>query len=95
MNKKQRNRKDILQNKRNRIQNRRYKTTIKTLMKVCAKIITEEKLTTLTRKMSNRLIKNEQKLHSFIDKAVKKNIIHKNNASRKKRKIELLIRTKN
>ena len=34
MNKKQRNRKDVQQNMRNRLVNKRYKTTIKTLSKL-------------------------------------------------------------
>ena len=92
MNKKQRNRKLVLQNKRNRMINRRYISTIKTLSKLFTKKIkslsttsTEE---TSTLKQETKLIAN--KLYSIIDKAVKKGVLHKNNAARKKSKIGIL-----
>jgi small subunit ribosomal protein S20 len=79
MSKKQRNRKTIAQNKRNRMINRRYISTIKTLFKLF------------------NLGKNKDekesflpKLNSIIDKAVKKNVIHKNTAARKKSRISRL-----
>jgi small subunit ribosomal protein S20 len=79
MSKKQRNRKTIAQNKRNRMINRRYISTIKTFFK----------LFNLSKD------KNEKesllpKLNSIIDKAVKKNVIHKNTAARKKSRISRL-----
>ena len=43
MNKKQRNRKDVQQNTRNRLVNKRYDTTIKTLSKLFNTIITSLK----------------------------------------------------
>jgi small subunit ribosomal protein S20 len=92
MNKKQRNRKLVLQNKRNRMINRRYISTIKTLSKLFTKKIkslsttsTEE---TSTLKQETKLIAN--KLYSIIDKAVKKGVLHKNNAARKKSKIGII-----
>lgn len=94
MNKKQRNRKLVTQNKRNRLINRHYSSTIKTLSKLfSAKIkniktninnideLTNLKIETLT------LVKN---LYSVIDKAVKKGVIHKNTAARKKSKLGLI-----
>lgn len=87
MNKKQRNRKIVSQNKRNRIINRRYTSTIKTLSKLFlskVKIITNEQTSDIKsqlKKESLGLIKN---LYSIIDKAVKKGVIHKNTAARKK-----------
>ena len=87
MNKKQRNRKDVQQNMRNKLVNKRYTSTIKTLSKLFDIKIknlqsaescedkAKEKIATLT------VLKN---LYSIIDKAVKKGILHKNTAARKK-----------
>lgn len=90
MNKKQRNRKLVTQNKRNRMVNRRYTSTIKTLSKlfilkiknVSPNLQAEEKskLKTETKTLVN-------KVYSIIDKAVKKGVIHKNTAARKKSRI--------
>ena len=90
MNKKQRNRKLVTQNKRNRMVNRRYTSTIKTLSKlfilkiknVSLNLQEEEKskLKTETKTLVN-------KVYSIIDKAVKKGVIHKNTAARKKSRI--------
>jgi small subunit ribosomal protein S20 len=88
MNKKQRNRKLINQNKRNRIINRRYTSTLKTLFKLFQfkmKLFNESNSDKNALKLETfKLIKN---LYSIIDKAVKKGILHKNTASRKKSKI--------
>lgn len=87
MNKKQRNRKLVSQNKRNRIINRRYTSTIKTLSKLFlskVKVLNNETTSDIKsqlKKESLGLIKN---LYSIIDKAVKKGVIHKNTAARKK-----------
>lgn len=85
MNKKQRNRKVVTQNKRNRIINRRYTSTMKTLLKV---FLTKFKTTS----SENSSVKGElsivlNNLYSIIDKAVKKGVIHKNKAARKKSRI--------
>jgi small subunit ribosomal protein S20 len=95
MNKKQKNRKDVTQNKRNRMVNRRYSSTIKSLTKL---IKSKLKVSTNDLNSENKLnLKNETQkvmnsLYSFIDKAVKKNVIHKNNAARKKSKLNKLIK---
>lgn len=96
MNKKQKNRKDVAQNKRNRMINRRYSSTIKSLTKLFKSKIKssvedlgEENKITL--KKDTSLIMNN--LYSFIDKAVKKRVIHKNNAARKKSSINKLAKT--
>jgi small subunit ribosomal protein S20 len=94
MNKKQRNRKVVTQNKRNRLINRRYTSTIKTLSKLFTSKIkslvtsntTSEEVPTL-KVETKKLVKN---LYSMIDKAVKKGVIHKNTAARKKSKIGLM-----
>ena len=93
MNKKQRNRKLVLQNKRNRMINRRYTSTIKTLSKLFTKKIKSLSTTKSSDEVTN--LKQEtsiivNKLYSIIDKAVKKGVIHKNNAARKKSRIGLI-----
>jgi small subunit ribosomal protein S20 len=90
MNKKQRNRKTVAQNKRNRVINRRYVSTIKTLSKIFLlkmanlnKTENVEVQTPLRTEAQNLL----NSLYSNIDKAVKKNVLHKNRAARKKSKL--------
>jgi small subunit ribosomal protein S20 len=94
MTKKLRNKKHIKQNKRNRIINRRYTSTIKTLFKLLnlkiQKILEDENLKKSsdltsegkTLKTESQILLNN--LYSIIDKAVKKDVIHKNTAARKK-----------
>lgn len=87
MNKKQKNRKLIAQNLRNRMINRRYSTTIKTLVKLFITKVKNFKTDTsiepnLTTKLN--IFNIFQKLSSILDKAVNKNIVHKNTAARKK-----------
>ena len=70
--------------------NRRYSSTIKTLSKLfLAKVKTS--LTTLEEEEKTK-VKTEtknliNKVYSIIDKAVKKGVIHKNTAARKKSRI--------
>ena len=90
MNKKQKNRKLVTQNKRNRMINRRYSSTIKSLSKLFTSKVKasvnsleeEEKV-----KVKSETINIVNKVYSIIDKAVKKGVIHKNTAARKKSKI--------
>ena len=94
MNKKQRNRKIVTQNNRNRLINRRYTSTIKTLSKLFIIKIKALNSSTLKSEDSSgikletvKLVKN---LYSMIDKATKKGVFHKNRAARKKSKIGLM-----
>ena len=86
MNKKQKNRKLVTQNKKNRIINRRYSSTIKTLSKLF--ILKTKSSSTQTKEIFlieiSPLVNN---LYSIIDKAAKKGVIHKNTAARKKSNI--------
>ena len=90
MNKKQKNRKLVTQNKRNRMINRRYSSTIKSLSKLftskvkasVSSLEEEEKV-----KVKSETINIVNKVYSIIDKAVKKGVIHRNTAARKKSKI--------
>ena len=72
--------------------NRRYISTIKTLSKLFTKKIKSLSVTstedTSNLKKESSLIAN--KLYSIIDKAVKKGVLHKNNAARKKSRIGLI-----
>jgi small subunit ribosomal protein S20 len=93
MNKKQRNRKHVAQNKRNRIINRRYSSTIKTLAKL---FLTKKKEFATTD--NKETTKQEMQIlltnfYSIVDKAARKNVIHKNTAARKKSKLTKLYTT--
>ena len=94
MSKKQENRKLILQNNRNRIINKRYISTIKTLSKLfqlkIKLVITENNLET-KEKIKSESITLIKSLYSIIDKAVKKRVIHKNTAARKKSRFGKLL----
>ena len=89
MNKKQRNRKIVQQNNRNRIINKRYSSTTKTLAKLFLTKV--ESLENQENAISREEVKLQaktilNKFFSMIDKAVKKDILHKNTAARKKSK---------
>jgi len=86
MNKKQRNRKTVTQNTRNRMVNRRYRSTMKSLSKL---FLTKVNVLKTSNNETQENIKRELKtimnsLFSIIDKSVKKGVIHKNNAARRK-----------
>ena len=92
MNKKQRNRKIVTQNKRNGMINRRYSSTIKTLSKLFQTKIKFYNLLEDTKLEEKTKLKSEIKnitnnFYSILDKAVKKRVIHKNKASLKKSNI--------
>jgi small subunit ribosomal protein S20 len=98
MNKKQRNRKLVKQNRRNRMVNRRYSSTIKSLTKLFQTKIkksTEELTTESQLELQNETKTIMNSLYSIIDKAVKKQVIHRNNAARKKSNLTTLSKTFN
>ena len=84
MNKKQKNRKIVTQTNRNRMINRRYSSTIKTLFKLFLKKVKNSSIEKNTVLEVSSIINS---LYSIIDKAVKKGVIHKNTASRKKSRV--------
>lgn len=92
MNKTQRNRKLVAQNKRNRIINRRYTSTAKTLFKLfLAKILLlKESSPEQKEKLKKEIVMVINNLFSILDKATKKQVIHKNTAARKKSRISKL-----
>lgn len=80
--------KRILIAKRNRLQNRFYKTSTRTLIKLFLKSVEIYKASPTSEnkeKVQNLL----NSIYSLIDKGCKKNVFHKNNAARKKSKLSL------
>ena len=80
--------KRILITKRNRLQNRFYKTSTRTLIKLFLKSVEVYKASPTSEnkeKVQNLL----NSIYSLIDKGCKKNVFHKNTAARKKSKLSL------
>ena len=77
---------------RNRLINKSYKSTVKTLTKKtlenCEKYKKEP-----NEDNKNLLTISLNRTFSLIDKAVKKNVIHKNNGANKKSKINKFVKT--
>ena len=73
-------------NERNRLRNRFYKSSVRTLIKVFFKDLEVYK-TSKTLEDKENLQKNLSSVYSLIDKGTKKNIFHKNAAARKKAKL--------
>jgi small subunit ribosomal protein S20 len=96
MNKKQKNRKIVTQNKRNRIINRKYISIIKTLSKrfrtLFLKLSTENSKNIEENFLKEKLFSLIKNLFSIIDKAAKKKIIHKNTAARKKSALSKMLK---
>ena len=73
-------------NKRNRLQNKYYKNSVRTLIKLFFKDLEAyKKSQNLEEK--EKLKKILSSIYSLIDKGTKKNIFHKNAAARKKSKL--------
>ena len=72
--------------KRNRLQNRFYKSSVRTLIKVFFKDLEVYK-TSKNLEDKEKLQKILNSVYSLIDKGTKKNIFHKNAAARKKAKL--------
>ena len=77
---------------RNRLINKSYKSTVRTLTKKtlenCEKYKKDPNV-----ENKNSVTKSLNKAFSLIDKAVKKNVLHKNNGANKKSKINNLVKT--
>ena len=77
---------------RNRLINKSYKSTVRTLTKKtlenCAKYKKEP-----NEENKNLVKKSLDKAFSLIDKAVKKNVLHKNNGANRKSKINNFVKT--
>lgn len=73
-------------NERNRLRNRFYKSSVRTLIKVFFKDLEVYK-TSKNPQDKEKLQKILSSVYSLIDKGTKKNIFHKNAAARKKAKL--------
>ena len=83
--------KRILVAERNRQSNRTYKSTVKTLIKKT--IISCENYKKDPQAENEKLVKESlNQAYSLIDKAVKKNVLHKNNGANKKSRINNLVK---
>ena len=83
--------KRILISERNRQSNRTYKSTVKTLIKKT--ILNCEKYKKDPNSDNENLVKvSLNQAYSLIDKAVKKNVLHRNNGANKKSRINNLVK---
>ena len=73
-------------NKRNRLKNRFYKSSVRTLTKVFRKDLEIYKSSNDSED-KRKLEKSLSLIYSLIDKGTKKNVFHKNTAARKKAKL--------
>ena len=77
---------------RNRLINKSYKSTVRTLTKKTLESC--EKYKQDPNENNKNLVKTSlNKAFSLIDKAVKKNVLHKNNGANKKSKINNIVKT--
>jgi len=84
--------KRILINKRNRLQNRFYKSTVRTLTKLFLKQVelSKNSKTSDNKKIAQKILSSA---YSLIDKGYKKKVFHKNTAARKKSQLALALKT--
>jgi small subunit ribosomal protein S20 len=73
-------------NKRNRLTNKYYKTSVRTLIKLFFTDLESYKIsqTDESKKKLNKILSS---VYSLLDKGTKKNVFHKNAAARKKAKL--------
>jgi len=78
-------------NKRNRLRNKYYKTSIRTLFKLLFKHLEVYKI---SKNLEDKKRVNEilSLVYSMIDKGTKKKIFHKNTAARKKSKLVAVLK---
>ena len=78
-------------NKRNRLRNRYYKSSVRTLIKLFFQGLETYK-TSQDREEKEKLKKILNSIYSLMDKGTKKNIFHKNAAARKKSKLSAYLK---
>ena len=78
--------------KRNRLRNRYYKSSVRTLVKIFFQDLEAYK-TSQDSEEKEKLKKILSSIYSLIDKGTKKNIFHKNAAARKKSKLAAYLKT--
>jgi small subunit ribosomal protein S20 len=79
-------------NERNRLQNRYYKSSVRTLIKMFFQDLEAYK-TSENPEEKEKLKKILGSIYSLIDKGTKKHIFHKNAAARKKSKLAAYLKT--
>ena len=79
-------------NERNRLQNRFYKSSVRTLIKTFFKDLESYKLSKSLEE-KEKLQKVLNSVYSLIDKGTKKNVFHKNTAARKKAQLANYLKT--
>jgi small subunit ribosomal protein S20 len=79
--------------KRNRLQNRFYKSSVRTLIKVFLKNLETYKISQ-DLKDKEKASKKLSSVYSLIDKSAKKRVFHKNNAARKKSQLAGYLKSK-
>lgn len=77
---------------RNRLRNRFYKSSVRTLIKKFFKELEFYKTSKNFEEKQN-LQKTLNSVYSLIDKGTKKNVFHKNNAARKKARLASYVKT--
>ena len=80
--------KRILITKRNKIQNRFYKTSVRTLTKMFLSSLEIYK-TDKSKENKEKAQKILNSIYSLIDKGTKRNVFHKNTAARRKSKLTM------
>nr|YP_009497088.1 ribosomal protein S20 [Psammoneis obaidii]AWT39801.1 ribosomal protein S20 [Psammoneis obaidii] len=78
-------------NKRNRLRNRFYKSSVKTLTKFFFKDLEDYKISK-NEDSKEKSKKTLQTIYSLLDKGTKKNIFHKNTAARRKSKLSMYLK---
>ncbi len=79
-------------NERNRLRNRRYKSSVRTLTKGFFKELEAYNVSN-SLEGKEKLQKILNSIYSLIDKGTKKNVFHKNAAARKKAKLASYLKT--
>lgn len=83
--------KRIIVGERNRLQNRYYKTSVRTLTKLFFKNLEALKVENTPQSQEN-LKTILSSIYSFLDKGTKKNVFHRNTAAKKKAKLAAYLR---
>lgn len=84
--------KRIITNERNRLQNRFYKSSVRTLTKTFLNELTLYK-ESQNSEQKKKLTKLLSTIYSLIDKGTKRNVFHKNTAARKKAQLAAYLKS--
>ena len=84
--------KRILVGERNRLVNRSYKSTVRTLIKKTINYCDDFKKDP-SEENKDLINSSLNKTFSLIDKAVKKNVLHRNNGANKKSRVNSVVKT--